>query len=220
MRPKTFKYFKQQTALVLAAALTFGIRVPAAAYEYSSNESMYLAGVAETAKGEGNSYTLVDVDGDSSYELLTASFDGNTNKLLIWLYDQDAKTAKKKTTVKKAAAVFQDAEGKKIVVERLASPKNIYVEYAVNDGKLSKKAVYKAVKDPTTGKNIFYKNKKKITAKKYRKYVSAVTKNEELTFFNNQPWADSDIVGTAGAAGNRSEKDDFHLASNYEYFSK
>ena len=218
MKEKTLKKLKMNTALVLAAALTMGFPVPAAAYDYSADETMYLTGVRQTAKSDGNSYTLVDVDENGTDELLTASADGKYGRLSIWLYDKKAKTAKRKATLKQAAAVFHDEEEKKLIVEKKNTPKDTYVEYSVKGSKLVKKTVYKAVKSKKTGKTLFYKNKKKITAKQYRKYASSVGKKQELTLINNTPWVDSDVIGAAGAAGKQSGKDDFHLASNYDYF--
>ena len=185
-------FIKRSAAILLAAAMLMGSTIPAdaAAYKYSPNDVMYLKGIKQTDKKAKNSYYILDVNGDGVDELLTETPDGKYDTLSIWIYSKKANKAVKKATVKKATAVYSDTKNKRILVAKKGLPKNTYIAYKLKKGKLVKKQ------------------------------VSKTSKKEKLSFVDNEPWVDSDIVGTAKAVGKGSLKDDFHLASNYSHLKK
>ena len=106
-------------------------------------------------------------------------------------------------------SVFSYSKKKDSAVKRL-TVKKVKMVYA--DAK--RKSIFVATKD--SGLFSYKLKKGKFTKLKNAKKKTA----QKLTFIRNEPWVDSDIVGTAKAVGKNSKKNDFHLASNYSYLKK
>ena len=212
------KIWKRLAALTLTAGLVLGSRTYTWAYEYSGNEKLYLQGVEETAKSEKNSYYLTDIDGDQAMELLLAEEKTKGDALSVYLFDEAEKTTKKVLDVKKVVAAYRDQDGKKLILECKGKPQNSFREFTVEEGQVKKGDFYSSSKKKG---GTYYCNKKRIKKKVYKDYVAGIKANaEELVFFKNNVWVDSDVIGAAQAAGETSLRDDFHLASNYEYLTK
>lgn len=215
---KNKKFLKSMLAVALALPLALtGVSPVEAAYTPSGTEIMFLAGLEATYNDPGKSYGLYDINMDSTVELFIGTEGKTGDTLDIFVFNEATRTPDLKKTIKKAVNVYDDYQHGQVIIETKGGGAVAYTTYKMNEsGALKIKVSYTA----KGGK--YYKNKREISAAKFKKYKKKLEKNHTTIAFTPaaSPWVDSSIPGVAEITGQPDLKDDFRLATTYSWLSE
>lgn len=173
-----------------------------AGYTFSPEETMYLTGLEKAAYKEGIRYSLYDIDKDDTSELFIMDETENPGKLEIYRYDPSENTARLIFVLDDAAEVYGFGSENRLLAAFGAPEKGSYREFTIDNNILEEKTV---ISSDEAG---------------YEKYFSDPDNAPApLSWVGSGQWVDGSIIGVAQRLADPGFRNDFYLASNYEWLS-